>query len=79
MGKNKINVVIIDDNREFCSIINDYLTNHEDIIVNGIGNNGEEALKLITEKKPDLVLLDIIMPKLSGIETLEIIRKNNKK
>lgn len=71
MEKDKINVVIIDDNREFCSIINDYLTNHEDIIVNGTGNNGDEALKLIIEKKPDLVLLDIIMPKLDGLGVLE--------
>ena len=71
MEKNKINVVIIDDNREFCSIINDYLTSHEDIIVSGIANDGDEALKLITEKSPDLVLLDIIMPKLDGLGVLE--------
>ncbi|MBC8060851.1 MAG: sporulation transcription factor Spo0A [Clostridiaceae bacterium] len=77
MEKNKINVVIIDDNREFCSIINDYLTNHEDIIVSGIGNNGDEALKLIAEKRPDLVLLDIIMPKLDGLGVLE--KLNNMK
>jgi len=71
MGNNKINVVIIDDNKEFCSIINDYLANQEDITISGIGNDGEEAVKLIIEKKPDLVLLDIIMPKLDGLGVLE--------
>jgi len=40
---------------------------YEDIVVTGIAENGLEALKLIEEKKPDLVILDMIMPILDGL------------
>ena len=71
MEDSKINIIIADDNKEFCNILNDYLLNQRDIVVTGIANNGVEALKLIQEKKPDLVVLDIIMPHLDGLEVLE--------
>lgn len=71
MENNKISVVIADDNKEFCNILNDYLLNQRDIIVIGVAKDGIEALKLIEEKKPDLVVLDIIMPHLDGLGVLE--------
>ena len=71
MDGNKISVIIADDNKEFCSILNDYLLNQKDIVVTGIAKDGKEALTLIEEKKPDLVVLDIIMPHLDGLGVLE--------
>lgn len=71
MENNKISVVIADDNKEFCNILNDYLLNQRDIVVTGVAKDGIEALKLIEEKKPDLVVLDIIMPHLDGLGVLE--------
>ena len=71
MSSSKISVLIADDNKEFCNILNDYLLNQRDIVVVGIANNGIEALELIEEKKPDLVILDIIMPHLDGLGVLE--------
>lgn len=71
MVDSKINVVIADDNKEFCNILNGYLLNQRDIVVVGIAKDGIEALKLIEEKKPDLVILDIIMPHLDGLGVLE--------
>ena len=71
MEDSKISVIIADDNKEFCNILNDYLLNQRDIIVTGIAKDGVEALKLIQEKKPDLVVLDIIMPHLDGLGVLE--------
>ena len=71
MEKTKISVIIADDNKEFCNILNDYLLNQRDIVVTGIAKDGIEALKLIQEKKPDLVILDIIMPHLDGLGVLE--------
>ena len=38
--------------------------------------NGEEGLKIITEKSPDLIVLDLAMPKKSGFEVLEELQKN---
>lgn len=71
MEDSKISVIIADDNKEFCNILNDYLLNQRDIVVVGVAKDGVEALKLIEEKKPDLVVLDIIMPHLDGLGVLE--------
>ncbi len=71
MDGTKINVLIADDNKEFCNILNDYLLNQSDIDVVGIAKDGLEALKFIQEKTPDLVVLDIIMPHLDGLGVLE--------
>ncbi|SKA76738.1 two-component system, response regulator, stage 0 sporulation protein A [Clostridium sp. USBA 49] len=77
MEESKINVVIADDNKEFCSILNDYLLNQKDIVVTGIAKDGVEALELIQLKKPDLVVLDIIMPHLDGLGVLERLNSMN--
>ena len=73
----RISVLIADDNKEFCNILNDYLLNQRDIFVTGIAKDGLEALKLIQEKKPDLVVLDIIMPHLDGLGVLEKLNSMN--
>lgn len=77
MEDSKISVIIADDNKEFCNILNDYLLNQRDIVVTGIAKDGLEALKLIQEKKPDLVVLDIIMPHLDGLGVLERLNSIN--
>lgn len=71
MEDSKISVIIADDNKEFCNILNDYLLSQRDIVVTGIAKDGVEALQLIQEQKPDLVVLDIIMPHLDGLGVLE--------
>ena len=71
MEDSKISVLIADDNKEFCSILNDYLLNQKDIVVTGIAKDGRETLELIQQKQPDLVVLDIIMPHLDGLGVLE--------
>ena len=75
MENSKISVLIADDNKEFCNILNDYLLNQKDIIVTGVAKDGREALELIESQQPDLVVLDIIMPHLDGLGVLE--RLNN--
>ena len=77
MEDSKISVLIADDNKEFCSILNDYLLNQKDIIVTGIAKDGREALSLIESRKPDLVVLDIIMPHLDGLGVLEKLNNMN--
>lgn len=71
MEDSKISVLIADDNKEFCSILNDYLLNQKDIVVTGIAKDSREALELIQQKQPDLVVLDIIMPHLDELGVLE--------
>ena len=77
MENSKISVLIADDNKEFCSILNDYLLNQRDIVVTGIAKDGREAVELVVEKKPDLVILDIIMPHLDGLGVLEKLNTMN--
>ena len=77
MNDSKISVLIADDNKEFCSILNDYLLNQRDIIVTAVAKDGREALALIEEKQPDLVVLDIIMPHLDGLGVLEKLNSMN--
>ena len=69
--ENTKKIIICDGNKEFCNILNDYLSNQRDIIVTGVVNDGTQLLKLIQEKEPDLVILDIIMPHLDGLRVLE--------
>lgn len=77
MENSKISVLIADDNKEFCSILNDYLLNQKDIVVTGIAKDGREAVDLVVEKQPDLVILDIIMPHLDGLGVLEKLNTMN--
>ncbi|HOJ09093.1 MAG TPA: sporulation transcription factor Spo0A [Clostridiales bacterium] len=71
MLEKKIRVLIVDDNREFCDILSEYLDSQEDIEVVGIALDGMEGYEQIIEKKPDVVVLDIIMPHLDGLGVLE--------
>lgn len=73
----KINVVVADDNKEFCNIVRQYFDRLDDFNLCGIASNGNEALQLIQENEPDVVLLDIIMPHLDGIGVLEQVSQMN--
>ncbi len=65
--------VIIDDEPLARSIVKEYLKEHPDIEIISECNNGFEGVKAISEHKPDLVFLDIQMPKINGFEMLELI------
>ncbi|MBK5241402.1 sporulation transcription factor Spo0A [Clostridium sp.] len=71
MEETRTKIIIADDNKEFCNIFSDYLLTQKDMVVTGIAENGVEVLRLIEERKPDLVVLDIIMPMLDGLGVLE--------
>lgn len=67
-----IKTVVIDDEQLAVDIIRSYLKAHEDIEIIAECHNGFDGLKAIHELKPDLVFLDIMMPKLNGFEMLEL-------
>jgi two-component system response regulator (stage 0 sporulation protein A) len=69
--RKKINVLIADDNKDFCDIISEYLQKQEDIDVVGIANDGLEVMDMIYTTQPDILVLDIIMPHLDGLGVLE--------
>lgn len=75
MGE-RIKVLIIDDNRDFAKMVEEFLSKKADLQVVGVGHNGAEALDLLATVKPDVMLLDIIMPHLDGIGVLERLAQN---
>lgn len=75
MEEKKIRIVIADDNNEFCNILGEYLKKQNDLDVVGVAKDGLEALRLIAQENPDVLVLDIIMPHLDGLGVLE--RLNN--
>ncbi|WP_346889203.1 sporulation transcription factor Spo0A [Clostridium sp. UBA1056] len=77
MEQRSINVLIADDNKEFCNILSDYFLSQKDINVVGVAKDGIEVLELIERTNPDLVVLDIIMPHLDGLGVLERLNTMN--
>ncbi len=71
----KIRVLIADDNYEFGNTLKNYLNNDSDLEVIGLVSDGEEAYDQIIQTKPDVVLLDVIMPHLDGLGVLERLSK----
>ena len=69
--REKITVLIADDNQEFSTTLATYLKNQEDMVIVGRAKDGNEALDMISSLTPDIVLLDVIMPHLDGIGVLE--------
>lgn len=70
---NKITALIVEDEELARHVLRDMLRGHGDVEIVGECANGFEAVKLVPELKPDLLFLDIQMPKLDGFEVLELI------
>lgn len=69
--KEKVTVLIADDNQEFSKTLSSYLESQPDMEVIGMARDGNEAIEMITNTNPDVVLLDVIMPHLDGLGVLE--------
>jgi two-component system, LytTR family, response regulator len=74
--QNKMRVAIVDDEELARQVLREYLSAHPEIEIVAECANGFEAVKAVAERKPDLVFLDIQMPKLDGFEVLELIGKD---
>ncbi len=74
----KINVLIVDDNARTVSMLEEIVQADEEMAVIGKAENGLEALEMIKEKEPDVVLLDLIMPKLDGSGCLRRLRRTRR-
>lgn len=69
----EIKILIIDDEPLARDLIRTYLSSHKDLVIVGECENGFEGFKLINELQPDIIFLDVMMPKLTGFEMLELI------
>jgi len=69
-----IRVLIVDDSIFIRTILKDFLSKYQDIEIVGAASDGVEALSLIDELRPDVMTLDIEMPKMTGIDVLRKIQ-----
>ena len=67
----KIRILVSDDNQDFATTLVSYLSKDEDLEVVGVARDGQEAYDKIMQEKPDIALLDIIMPHVDGLGVLE--------
>ncbi len=70
----RIDVLLADDNREFVSLLEEYINSQNDMNVIGVAYNGNDVIRILQEQSPDVLILDIIMPHLDGLAVLEQIQ-----
>ena len=73
----KIRCAIADDNERMAKLLCAIVSSDDEMEVIGTAKDGEEAFALIRDKQPDVMLLDVVMPKLDGIGVLEKVSNDN--
>ena len=73
----KLSVLIADDNQEFSRTLSSYINHQEDMEVIAVAKDGNEAIDMISNTIPDVVILDVIMPHLDGLGVLEKLNTMN--
>jgi two-component system, LytTR family, response regulator len=71
----KLRVIVADDERPAREFLKSQIAGFEDVEIVGEADNGQTAFDLIVQMKPDLALLDLQMPEMSGIEVVRALRK----
>lgn len=71
-------ILIVDDSRIFRAVLEDALSGQDDIVVAGSVFSGSKALDFLREHPPDIVTLDVEMPGMNGLETLQAIQQFNR-
>ena len=74
-AKTPIRVLVVDDHRHIHDIVTRVLIGRSDISIVGQAANGSEALRLCEEVRPDLILMDVVMPMMDGMQATERIRE----
>jgi DNA-binding response OmpR family regulator len=70
-----VSVMLIDDNPTFLRATKQFLEAHDDVVVVGTANRGDEALARVEQLQPQVVLVDLAMPGLPGLETIPRLRR----
>ena len=72
----QVNVAIADDNERILDLLEEIINMDKELHVVGKAKNGEEMCQIIRNKQPDVVLLDLIMPKMDGLTVMEKINQD---
>ena len=72
----QLNVAIADDNEQILKILSDLINKDNELKLVGQASNGEDMYQIITNKEPDVVLLDLVMPKMDGFRVMDAVSQN---
>lgn len=72
----KLNIAIADDNERIVKLLDNIISSDDEMKVVGTANNGEDMYNIIKSTQPDVVLLDIVMPKMDGLSIMEKVNKD---
>jgi len=75
MSEQKIRVVVVDDHDMVRRGLSSFLKSFDDLEMVGEARNGREALDVCAEAKPDVVLMDLIMPIMDGVSAIRLLRQ----
>ena len=75
----KINILIVDDNNDFTAQLRSLFDAAPDMSVVGTAGDGEQATEMFNRLSPDLVILDLVMPKKDGFGFMQSINMGNSK
>ncbi len=75
MAGNKKKIVIVEDSQKISFVLKEVLESENYEVF--WANNGIEGIRLIRREKPDLVLLDLLLPKISGYEVCSMVKRDN--
>ena len=67
----KISVGVADDNRDYCDLISDYFSSNKEIEISFVANDGIKTIDSIKKYNPEVLILDMVMPRLDGVGVLE--------
>ena len=73
---NKWNVLVADDNEKVIQVLDSIIQEDSQLQLIGTAGNGEDAYRMICKSEPDIVLLDLIMPRMDGLGVLEKLKKD---
>ena len=72
-----LSVAIADDNQRILDMLGDIISTDKDLDLVGKAKNGEEMCQIIKDRQPDVVLLDLIMPKMDGLTVMEQVNQDH--
>ena len=75
MSQDTKKILIIEDNESYLTIISQKLSIEKYEVITA--QDGQEGIQKVTDNQPDIVLIDLLLPKMNGIEVIEKIRENN--
>ena len=73
----KLNVAIVDDNPLILNTLDELINAEDGLSVIGKADNGADAINMIVDTTPDIVLLDLVMPKIDGISVVEKVKSEH--